>query len=293
MDAHIPRRSTLTAAILERDISCRITNHVEGTEHAHLVPRIEQHWFSNNQMFRYAVPRRFNLEAINEPKNAILLRSDVHKIFDQKRFAIIPKSSLLLVHIVAPGPLIELTKLYHNVSLQPIIGVAIQYILARFAWTIFAQSTGFLERGLERKLYIYNDTGITSIEEFSGDQCRQLLRSRVQSRSQSGQKRQWNGSTAGLEEEDDEEEEDIDYMQEQEDEENEEDIDDMQEEEDEESEEDYDDDEWIRGRKRRRSSITSLQDSSLHYGVLSTSRKALADTDIKGVNHKPGGKLSS
>ncbi|KAJ9198950.1 hypothetical protein DTO021D3_8592 [Paecilomyces variotii] len=34
-----PRQSTLMDAILSRDIRCRVTNHIEGTECAHLIPR--------------------------------------------------------------------------------------------------------------------------------------------------------------------------------------------------------------------------------------------------------------
>lgn len=89
-------------------------------------------------MFRYTNQQRPGSDPVDNARNALLLRSDVHTIFDQKRFAIIPKSSTLLVHIIAPGSLLQLTNLYHNVLLQPLVSVAIQYLLAKFAWTIFA-----------------------------------------------------------------------------------------------------------------------------------------------------------
>ncbi|KAF2735544.1 hypothetical protein EJ04DRAFT_599953, partial [Polyplosphaeria fusca] len=129
-DRRLPRHNGMTGATLARDISCRITNHIEGTEHAHLVPRREERWFRENGMFRYA-NQRPGSEPVDNSKNAILLRSDLHTIFDQKRFTVVPKSSVLLIHITAPT--FELTNLYHNVSLQPIIGVAIEYLLAQFA----------------------------------------------------------------------------------------------------------------------------------------------------------------
>ncbi|KAI9770815.1 MAG: hypothetical protein M1839_003041 [Geoglossum umbratile] len=133
LDRQLPRQSSLAEATLARDISCRITNHIEGTEHAHLVPRSEERWFGENGMFRYTNQQLPGSEPVDDAQNAILLRSDVHTIFDQKRFAIVPKSSVLLVHIIAPGSSLQLTSLYHNVSLQPLVGVAIQYVLARFA----------------------------------------------------------------------------------------------------------------------------------------------------------------
>ena len=74
--------------------------------------------------------------------------------------------------------------------LQPLVGVTIQYILARFAWTIFAQSVNFMQQGLKRRLYIYVGDGETSIVDFLGDQCRQLLASGAKSQSQSPQKQQ-------------------------------------------------------------------------------------------------------
>ncbi|KAF2194705.1 hypothetical protein K469DRAFT_725931 [Zopfia rhizophila CBS 207.26] len=190
LDRQLPRQSSLAEATLARDVSCRVTNHVEGTEHAHLVPRSEERWFSENGMFRYTNQQRPGSEPVDDAQNAILLRSDIHTIFDQKRFAIAPKSSVLLVHILAPGSSLQLTRLYHNVPLQPLVGVAIQYILARFAWTIFAQSVNFVLQGLKRRLCIYVGDGETSISDLSGDQCRQLLSSGAKSRSQSPRKRQ-------------------------------------------------------------------------------------------------------
>lgn len=75
-------------------------------------------------------------------------------------------------------------------SLQPLIGVAIQYVLVRFAWAIFAQSVNFVQQGLTRRLCIYVGDGDTSIADLSGDQCRQLLSPGAKSRSQSPRKRQ-------------------------------------------------------------------------------------------------------
>jgi hypothetical protein len=203
-DRPLPRKGSLTEATLGRDISCRITNHIEGTEHAHLVPRNEERWFSENGMFRYTKPQRPGSEPVDDAQNAILLRSDVHTIFDQKRFGVVPKSSLLVVHIMAPGSSLELTRLYHNVPLQPLVGVAIQYLLARFAWTVFAYTSGFIQQGMERLLCIHVGDE-ENIKNFSGEQCRQLFLQGPKSRSQSPRKRQRDTFAAPPEEGDDEE----------------------------------------------------------------------------------------
>ena len=246
LDRQLPRQSSLAEATLARDISCRITNHIEGTEHAHLVPRSEERWFSENGMFRYTNQQRPGSEPVDDAQNAMLLRSDVHTIFDQKRFAIVPKSSVLLVHIIAPGSSLQLMSLYHNVSLQPLVGVAIQYVLARFAWTIFAQSFNFVQQGLKRRLCIYVGDGETSIADFSGDQCRQLLSSGAKSRSQSPRKRQRDAFVAPAGDGEDNKEE-----------------------------------EYARGRRRRRSFDASLsQDSSFDEKLWTTSQETIPDTDI-------------
>ncbi|KAH0565004.1 hypothetical protein GP486_001602 [Trichoglossum hirsutum] len=249
LDRRLPRQSSLTEATLARDISCRITNHIEGTEHAHLVPRSEERWFSENGMFRYTNQQRPGSEPVDDAQNAILLRSDVHTIFDQKRFAIVPKSSVLLVHIIAPGSSLQLTSLYHNVSLQPLVGVAIQYILTRFAWTIFAQSINFVQQGLTRRLFIYVGDGETSIADFSGDQCRQLLSSGAKSCSQSPRKRQRDAFVAPARDGEDNREK-----------------------------------EYVRGRRRRRSFGSSSQDSSFDEKLWTTSQETIPDTDIDDSN---------
>jgi hypothetical protein len=211
-------------------------------------------------MFRYTNQQRPGSEPVDDAQNAILLRSDVHTIFDQKRFAVIPKSSTLVVHITAPGSSLELINLYHNVSLQPLVGVAIHYILARFAWTIFAQSINFIQQGLKRSLCIYIGDGETSIKDFSGEQCRQLFTSGPKSRSQSPRKRQCDTFVAPPEDEEGNEE-------------------------------------HIRGRTRRRSFYSSSQESSFNERLWTMSQDTMPDTDTENeddaLNIRTDGKRQS
>lgn len=105
-------------------------------------------------MFRYGVSPRPELEPIDVPRNALLLRSDIQNVFDQRRFAVIPKQcglghatltgEVLAVHIVSPGSPIQFVKLYHNVAINPLYVILVEYLFARFAWTIFAYSVRFL-----------------------------------------------------------------------------------------------------------------------------------------------------
>jgi hypothetical protein len=217
----LPRQASLTDTILARDVSCRLTAAIEGTERAHLVPRTEGDWFRQNTMFQYGVAPRPKKEPIDAPRNALLLRSDIQTVFDQRRFAITLRPLLaatiglvtygLAMHLFSPGLSKQFVELYHRVAIQPLHGVAPEYLFARFVWTVFAYSAQNLEQGIKRVLYIVRD-GKTSEQELNGDQCTQLYLSRKsRSLSPSKRKRDDRGSVQereyGAEEEEDEEDE--------------------------------------------------------------------------------------
>jgi hypothetical protein len=180
-------------ALLSRDISCRITAHREGTENAHLVPGSECSWFNQNQMASYT-STLFEPEPINNHRNAILLRSDIHTLFDSKRCTIIPKGPspdgerpLFVVHTFVNEAPSEVVQLYHNVAVQPLSGVAVEYLFARFAWTIFGLLTIFLNTGVQRTLRVRDDAGYT-IKKVSGSRCQEMAK-QSRPRSMSPKKR--------------------------------------------------------------------------------------------------------
>jgi hypothetical protein len=118
----------------------------------------------------------------------------------------------LAVHLFSSGLCEQFVKLYHKVALQPLYGVATEYLFARFAWTVFAYSAQFLQHGVTRILYIVSD-GNTSEKEVHGDQCIQLYSS-YKSRSLSTLKRKrevrssvWEGECGDEEQEDEDEDE--------------------------------------------------------------------------------------
>ena len=57
-DVHLPDLTSLCptakgpAAAMERDITCRVTGHMNAVEKAHLVPEGERLWFVSNKMDR-------------------------------------------------------------------------------------------------------------------------------------------------------------------------------------------------------------------------------------------------
>src|SRR5947209_9175912 len=109
------------APIVVRDVSCRITAHVEVTQTAHLVPTSEAIWFNHNRMNTYIK----DVDTVDDCRNLILLRSDLHSIFDARRFAVVPKlpdtdeKPAFVIHALTGNARSEIVQLYHDVPLQP------------------------------------------------------------------------------------------------------------------------------------------------------------------------------
>jgi hypothetical protein len=60
------QQSSVTSAVRARDATCRITNHFNGTEVAHLCPEHEQEWFLRNSMAMW------NTDLTLDPDNLLM-----------------------------------------------------------------------------------------------------------------------------------------------------------------------------------------------------------------------------
>ncbi|KAF2963677.1 hypothetical protein GQX73_g9910 [Xylaria multiplex] len=78
------------AAAFMRDRGCRVTGYLQGIEIAHLVPTQTMGWFEANAMQRYC-RRSVCVNPIDDEANMIMLRKDLHFIFDQRQLAVVPK----------------------------------------------------------------------------------------------------------------------------------------------------------------------------------------------------------
>ncbi|KAL9597960.1 MAG: hypothetical protein Q9219_004791 [cf. Caloplaca sp. 3 TL-2023] len=142
--------STTDAARL-RDQSCRMTEAVEETDIAHIVPLAEETWFDNNDMIRYGNKHGSHNRGIDDSANTMLLRADLHRAFDKRRFTFLPKKELALVTHVFESE--SLRSFHHNVELNTTY-IAPEYFFARFAWTIFPSVKQFLRRNRDRFLLV-------------------------------------------------------------------------------------------------------------------------------------------
>lgn len=154
---------------------------------AHLVPKSEFKWFENNGMSQYV--RGSGHAGINDPRNCIALRSDIHFAFDKRDFVIAPKGDAWISHVFYSG---ETARLYHNVELQQLADVRPELLFARFAWTILGLAMGPTQP-FRKSLLLFNvDNFQTETRWLTSEEYRHLVpssRSRTQSRSSSPKKR--------------------------------------------------------------------------------------------------------
>jgi hypothetical protein len=187
--------------VVERDRTCRLTNQRLGCELAHVVPKSEEEWFLRNGMgMQYgSLGRREASGKLDEPENVMLLRSDIHKAWDDRSFVFVPKQNSsstryrhedddapapdcsLVAHVMHQDE--EMMALFHNVKSQA-LSVRSEYLFARLAWSIFPAAQNFLSSGEKRLLKVWNgNTGTAEVRWFTGKECSSLLQSRQRSRS--------------------------------------------------------------------------------------------------------------
>lgn len=132
-------------AVMVRDGGCSISGYIDGVELAHLILAKEKERFVSNQMSKYCRFTTSQHRIMSDDQNIVLLRSDLHNLFDMRHISMVPKQvdidtthpPQLLVHILNPGTSAQIVPLYHNRCLQPIQGLSKEFMFARFAWSLF------------------------------------------------------------------------------------------------------------------------------------------------------------
>lgn len=123
---------------------------------------------------------------LRDLSNAVLLRSDIHTAFDQRKFVFFPKSPEgFVLHMLEPTP--DIGQLYHNTRVD-IPQCSLEFLFARFAWSIFPSLAGFLSRPSTSRLVArLNADGERVVEEVTNPLL--LGRKATASRSNSPTKR--------------------------------------------------------------------------------------------------------
>lgn len=146
--------------------------------------------------------------SIDDEQNLILLRKDLHYLFDQRRFTFVAKSAIsgnrhvdridiqcqLIPQVLLPQGSTELIRLYHHRTLYAVTGVSAELLFARFAWSLFTDAIVTFFRGVQEVPVLTFDpqAGKQRIKNLCSSQVRKesmLFGSYSRSRSVSPRKR--------------------------------------------------------------------------------------------------------
>lgn len=138
--------SQRTNKVLLRDRLCRMAGWASGSQAAHVIPAEEDEWFLRNHMYDYNGLRQNHT---NDIRNSLLLRADLHVCFGQRIFAFVPKpvpnnlrQRSLVTHLLSPSDDVE--PIFHGTQLRQLTDVSVEFLFARFAWSIFPRLNGIL-----------------------------------------------------------------------------------------------------------------------------------------------------
>jgi hypothetical protein len=88
--------------------------------------------FSKNGMTSFCEDRHMNVDDI---RNAIALRADMHQLFDGGEFAYVPKNGEMRLHFLYP--LSTHSHMQYQNTIFPMTHIPFQLLYARFAWAVF------------------------------------------------------------------------------------------------------------------------------------------------------------
>lgn len=188
--------------IPDRDRTCRLTCSSMPNEICHVIPAAQESWWQSNCMFRYTAQPAKSMNT-DCGENAILLRRDLHKLWDIHKFAIVPKQDKWVVHVLNCSLTTELQDQYHNLELQPLYGVRPEFLFARFALAILADMSLFVKQPLLRSLVMLENKE-PKLRTLSGRDCYALFGQPSKNRSQSPKKRSRSAATLDQQDGDDE-----------------------------------------------------------------------------------------
>ena len=178
--------SNFDSRVRSRDKSCRLTSHTSATEVAHLCPGHAEDWFIRNEMWVWNQNQNLNnTNRTRDPANCVLLRSDLHKTFDDRIWVFYPKErDTFVAHFLQTAP--DQAALYHNVATHS-LQCEPRFLYARFAWAILPSLGGYLSGSKPRRVKIWNETDADWKEEvLHGEKLRERVSG---SRSRSPRKR--------------------------------------------------------------------------------------------------------
>ena len=156
-----------------RDKSCRLSGVIDGCDQTHLVPAIEREWWDFN------ISESSDLQ-IESALNGILLRTDLHRLFDAGTWVPMAMESRQLVAYVVRTTNVsnQFIELWHRTEMQNLVGVDRRCLFARVAWAVLSLHHGFLaiRRLASENLLVRMKNG--ELKEVAPEVFKQYSRSR-------------------------------------------------------------------------------------------------------------------
>lgn len=175
---------------MARDVACYVTGHIDYREAAHLCPKAENEWFKKNRMRKYCRNQMLPPEyLLDDGRNAIALRMDIHRAFDDRKFILTPGEKPTddwMVRFIQPTA--DCGFHYHGASVKLNAEVAPEFLLVRFAWAIFPCIQDFLTGTVLRKVSILKLTEEgeeEAVERWNQVEMQKHLRPQRRPRSES------------------------------------------------------------------------------------------------------------
>ncbi|KAM3557210.1 hypothetical protein MY1884_004658 [Beauveria asiatica] len=127
------------------------------TGKAHVIPQSQDKWYTDNAMCDYSQGAH---SVYNSVDNVVQLRVDLHRIFDDRAFALVPKADAegrqhTVVHFFSTtNNAGDAAFWHHNQKVHSLESVAPQFLFARFALAVFARIKDFILRGERRQIAV-------------------------------------------------------------------------------------------------------------------------------------------
>ncbi|KAH8745215.1 hypothetical protein F5883DRAFT_439186 [Diaporthe sp. PMI_573] len=116
---------------------CVISNTSYALHKCHIIPSAQAQWFTANAMVNYGHDHKL----VNDGGNIVHMQHNLHSIWDDNVFALVPKGDTWTIHVLAVPtyPILEFADAWHNVSLRKgaLDGNSEAYLFAKFAQAVF------------------------------------------------------------------------------------------------------------------------------------------------------------
>ncbi|KAI0112007.1 hypothetical protein F4814DRAFT_424426 [Daldinia grandis] len=179
-------QSDLSPAETRAAQPCYLSSSLNSVQQAHIIPGAEVNWAKRNQIGNELIG--LNKDVLEDWRNKIPIRSDLHYLWDHGYLTFLPKSISgtatrvyeLCVHVNRvgqdPPKGYENIELYQNRIIRNLHGVPANFLFARFAWSIFNEEVLCLFRS--KQSFLVRIKVLNEVGEYD-EECKELQEHKI------------------------------------------------------------------------------------------------------------------